>query len=100
MREGKAWQAGGISPCSHMNAIRFFVVGVELVIPSPELWTFRMAEPGPLSVGQPRYGTHGASTLEPGIRGALEVHVRKWLQSGRPWTLCRYPEASRVPSRA
>lgn len=48
-----------------------------------------VAEPGPLSVGQTadwvRYiRTQGASTLEPGIRGALEVHVHTKVAS--VWT--------------
>lgn len=66
-----------------MNAIRFFVAGVELVIPSPELWTFGWQNQGPCQSVSSRYGTHWGSTLEPGIRGRWRYTYEKWLQSGR-----------------
>lgn len=78
---GKAWaagQAGRVSPCSR-ECDQIFVVDCGTAFrPDSRALGLRMAEPGPLSVGQPMHGTYGprgASTLEPGIRGALEVHV-------------------------
>lgn len=52
--------AGRANPTMQPRMRPDFVVHVELfLVRTPELWTLRMAEQGPLSVGQPRYGTYG-----------------------------------------
>lgn len=106
-REGKPGQLGRPAESHHavVNAIRFLSWIVELLsVQTPEPWAFGWQNQGPcqsVSPGTVRTDPMGLDTGagDPGGAGGTRT-PRNCLQSGRHWTLCRYPEPSRVPSNS